>query len=106
MSEIEISTGNVYADIEVEGANEMLVKAQLAAIIQDILRTRNLAQKQAAEILNVPQPKLAQILRGSFRSISEAEMLECIRRLGRDVRIVIGPERPTPQIGRLMVVHA
>ena len=106
MSEIEISSGNVYVDTGVENADEMLVKAQLAASIQEILSNRNLTQTQAAEILGLPQPKLSRMLHGHFRGISEAKMMDCITRLGRDVRIVIGSEHRTDHIGRIEVVHA
>jgi len=106
MSEIEVSSGNVYADIGVENADEMLVKAQLAASIQEILSSRNLTQMQAAEILGLPQPKLSRMLHGHFRGISEAKMMDCITRLGRNVQIVIGPEHQTGQAGRVEVVHA
>ena len=106
MSEIETSSGNAYADIGVENADEMLVKAQLAASIKKILNARNLTQTQAAEILGLPQSKLSRMLHGHFRGISEAKMMDCITRLGRDVRIVIGPEHRTGQAGRVVVVHA
>jgi len=106
MNEIERSSGNVYAYIGVGDADEMLVKAQLAASIQKILNTRNLTQTQAAEILGLPQPKLSRILHGHFRGVSEAKMMDCIARLGQDVRIVIGPEHRTGHGGRVEVVHA
>ena len=106
MNDIEISNGNVYVDIDVASADEMLVKAQLAASIQKILSTRNLTQTQAAEILGLPQPKLSRMLHGHFRGISEAKMMDCITRLGRDVRIVIGSEHRAGQTGRVAVVHA
>ena len=105
MSEIEISSGNVYADIGVENADEMLVKAQLAASIQEILDNRQLTQTQAAEILGLPQPKLSRMLHGHFRGISETKMMDCLTRLGRDVRIVIGPEYRAGQPGRVEVVQ-
>ena len=100
------SSGNVYTDIGVENPEEMLVKAQLAASIQGILKARKLTQTEAAEILGLPQPKLSRILHGHFRGVSEAKMMECIARLGRDVRIVIGPEHQTGRGGRVEVVHA
>jgi len=106
MNEIEISSGNAYADLGVENADEMLVKAQLAASIKGILDARDLTQTEAAEILGLPQPKLSRILHGHFRGVSEAKMMDCIARLGRDVRIVIGPEHRTGQGGRVEVVHA
>ncbi|MBN6745121.1 helix-turn-helix transcriptional regulator [Acidithiobacillus ferrooxidans] len=100
---IEMSGGNVYADIGVPDAEEMLLKAQLASRIADMIQGKGLTQSQAAELLGIPQPKLSLMLRGQFRGISEAKMLECLARLGRDVQIVIGPEHAGT--GNIMVVQ-
>lgn len=86
---IEKGSNNVYADIGMPDAGEMLVKAHLAAKIGEIVKQRHLTQQQAAEILGMTQPKLSNMLRGQFRGISEAKMLDCLNRLGRDVEIVV-----------------
>lgn len=84
MKEIEKGSANVYADLGMTDAGEMLVKAQLATKIAEIIKHRRMTQVQAAELLGMPQPKLSNMLRGRFRGISEAKMLECLTRLGRD----------------------
>ena len=104
MIEIEAGSGNVYADLGRADADEMLVKAQLASKIGDIIKRRKLTQARAAEILNILQPKLSGLLRGQFRGISEAKMMDCLARLGRDVRIVVGPARRAPGAGVVKVV--
>ncbi|HEX7683826.1 MAG TPA: XRE family transcriptional regulator [Trinickia sp.] len=38
-----------------------------------------------ALLLGMPQPKLPEMLRGKFRGISQAKMIECLNRLRRDV---------------------
>lgn len=86
---IKKGSNNVYADIGMPDAGEMLVKAHLAAKIGEIVKQRHLTQQQAAEILGMTQPKLSNMLRGQFRGISEARMLDCLNRLGRDVEIVV-----------------
>jgi predicted XRE-type DNA-binding protein len=43
-------------------------------------------------VLGLTQPKLSKMLRGQFRGISEMKMMDCLIRLGRPVRIVVGPE--------------
>ena len=106
MIEIEQGSTNVYADLGHPDAEEMLVKAQLATKIGEILKSRNWTQQQAAEVLGMPQPKLSQLLRGQFRGISEAKMLEYLSRLGRRVQIVVGPERKATAPGRVEVVFA
>jgi predicted XRE-type DNA-binding protein len=106
MTEIEKSSGNVYADLESPDAGEMQVKARLATKIGEIIKHSHLTQQQAAEILGMPQPKLSGMLRGQFRGISEAKMIECLNRLGRDVQIVVRKAPRTHAGGRTSVVFA
>lgn len=94
MDEVMEGTGNVYADIGMPDAETMLVKAQLATAIADSIAMRKLTQQRAAEILGMTQSKLSNLLNGRFRGISEAKMMDCLARLGRDVRIIIGQEHP------------
>jgi len=44
--EIDLGSGNVYADLGTEYADEMLVKAQLAAKIAEIIKGRKLSQRR------------------------------------------------------------
>jgi predicted XRE-type DNA-binding protein len=86
---IEQGTGNPYADLGSPNAEEMLVKANLAREIAEIIKSRHLTQQRAAELLGMTQPKLSALLCGKFRGISQAKMMECLNRLGRDVEIVV-----------------
>jgi predicted XRE-type DNA-binding protein len=106
MIEIENGSANVYEDLGLLNAAEMQVKALLAAKIGEILKHRHLTQVQAAEILGMPQPKLSGMLRGQFRGISEAKMLDCMNRLGRDVEIVVRKPSRSGTTGRTSVVFA
>nr|WP_240647146.1 MULTISPECIES: hypothetical protein [Burkholderia cepacia complex] len=40
------------------------------------------------------------------RGVSEAKMLECLAKLGRDVQIVVGPDRQSGTEGHIEVVFA
>ncbi|MDR1274818.1 MAG: helix-turn-helix domain-containing protein [Candidatus Accumulibacter sp.] len=106
MIEIEESTGNVYADLDMADADKMMVKAQLATKIGEIIKSRKWPQQHAADVLGIPQSKLSKMLRGQFRGISEVKMLECLAQLGRDVQIVVGPARRAASSGRVAVVFA
>jgi predicted XRE-type DNA-binding protein len=104
MIEIETGSVNVYEDLGLPDAAEMHVKATLAAKIGEIIKHRHLTQIQAAEILGIPQPKLSGMLRGQFRGISEAKMLQCMNRLGRDVEIVVRKPSRSRATGRTRVI--
>ncbi len=106
MTLIEKGSTNVYADLGYPNAGEMLVKAQLASKIAEIIRSRELTQLQAAELLGLPQPKLSNMLRGRFRGISETKMIECLTRLGRNIEIVVKPASRSKAAGRVSVVFA
>jgi predicted XRE-type DNA-binding protein len=103
---IHAGSDNVYADLGLPDADEMLLKAQLVDKIHDILRDKGWTQRQAAEVLGLSQPKLSKMLRGQFRGISEAKMLECITRLDRDVQIIIGPNHFPAHTGHVTVRFA
>jgi predicted XRE-type DNA-binding protein len=83
---------SAYEELGFADAGEMLVKAKLVVKIAEILRERGWSQQQAATVLGLTQPKLSKMLRGQFRGISEMKMMDCLVRLGRGVKIVVGPE--------------
>jgi len=85
---VEEGSGNVYADLGYADSEGMLVKAQLAAKVAEIVQRRGLTQARTAEILGLTQPKVSAVLRGRFRGISEHRLLECLTRLGRDVALM------------------
>lgn len=89
------SIASAYSELGFPDADQMLLKAQLVAKIAEILRQRGWTQQQAAKTLGLTQPKLSRMLRGEFRGIGEIKMMECLVRLGRDVKIVVGPETDT-----------
>jgi predicted XRE-type DNA-binding protein len=103
---IEKSSGNIFADIGFANEQEMLVKANLALKISEIIAQRRLTQIEASAILGMPQPKLSKLLRGQFHGVSETKMLECLNKLGRDVQIVIRKANRDKRIGRTSVVFA
>ena len=96
---------SAYEEMGFADAGEMLVKAKLVLQIAEILRERGWSQQRAAKVLGMTQPKLSKMLRGQFRGISEMKMMDCLVRLGREVRIVVGPEKKKA-MGRLEVVAA
>jgi predicted XRE-type DNA-binding protein len=83
---------NAYEELGFPDAEEMVLKAQLALKISETLRRRGWSQEKAAKVLGMTQPKLSNMLRGQFRGISEIKMMDCLVRLGRGVKIVVGPE--------------
>lgn len=102
--DVEMGSGNVYADLDYADADEMLIKAQLVTKIAEIIRRKGLTQTQAGKLLGMPQPKLSNLLRGQFRGFSERRLMNCLTRLGRDVQIVVKATPRSRSDGRLSVI--
>lgn len=88
-----VKTTSVYEELGFPDAPEMLVKAQLVVKIAKILSKRRYSQQEAASLMGITQPRLSKMLRGQFRGISEAKLMECLIRLGCEVKIVVGTKR-------------
>lgn len=86
---ITASSGNVFEDLGLPDAEEMLVKAELAHQIATIIKARKWTQIKAAEKLGMTQPKLSEMLRGKYRGISSQKMTHYLNLLGQDVEIVV-----------------
>jgi predicted XRE-type DNA-binding protein len=80
--EFERGSTNVYADLGIPDADGMLIKAQLATKIGEIIKRRRLTQAEAAEIVGIPQPYVSGLLRGQFRDISKMKMRSFLACLG------------------------
>jgi predicted XRE-type DNA-binding protein len=106
MMKITKGSGNVYKDIGAANPEAMFAKAQLVSRIASIIETRGLTQREAAEIIGMPQPKLSNVLRGQFRGVSEAKLMDCLLRLGNDVQIVVKPTKRSASMGSLSVAFA
>jgi predicted XRE-type DNA-binding protein len=104
--DVEMGTGNVYADLGYGDADEMLIKAQLVAKIAEIIKRKGITQTQAAALLEMPQPKLSNLLSGRFRGVSERRLMDCLTKLGRDVQIVVKAAPRSRGNGRLSIVFS
>lgn len=85
--EIEVGSGNVFADLSLEDAPELKLKAAIVGQINSILRHRHLTQVQASELLGLPQPKISALKNGKLRGFSLEKLLEIMVKLDRDVEI-------------------
>ena len=91
--EVEEGSGNVFSDLDLPNPEEMLAKAELARRICDLLAERRLTQTKAAAVLGVDQPKVSALMRGKLDGFSTERLFRFLNALGRDVEIVIRPER-------------
>lgn len=84
---IEVGSGNVFADLGLEDAPELKLKAVIVGQINSILCHRHLTQVQAAKLLDLPQSKISGLENGKLRGVSLAKLLDIMLKLDRDVEI-------------------
>lgn len=99
------SSGNVFADLGLPDAEELLLKSNLAMKINNIIEKSHLSQTQAAAILGIPQPKVSMIQNGKLRGFSLEKLCHLLTLLGRDVDIVVR-DRKKGGVGHLRVTCA
>lgn len=85
----ETGSGNVFADLGLPDAEELLLKAQLMAAINAEIKRRGLTQEEAGDIVGLKQPDLSKIAHGRGSGFSTDRLMEVLRHLGRDVEIVV-----------------
>jgi len=99
--EVEISSGNVFADVGLPDADKLKIKSGLVIEITKAVRNLGLSQEEAGRRMGLPQPKLSGLLRGDFSNVSERKLMDCLNRLGYDIEIKIRPA--TAPVGHLML---
>ncbi|MDQ2730826.1 MAG: helix-turn-helix domain-containing protein, partial [Armatimonadota bacterium] len=82
-------SGNVFADLGLENPWGRLAKAQLAAEITNVIKSRGLTQAEAATILGVDQPKISMITRGNLSSFTLDRLVRFLYAFGKEVRVEV-----------------
>jgi predicted XRE-type DNA-binding protein len=91
--EFELSSGNVFRDLGLPGAEELKIKSGLAIEITRAIRRLGLTQHEAGRKMGISQAKVSGLMRGDFANLSESKLMECLNRLGYDIEIKLRPAR-------------
>jgi predicted XRE-type DNA-binding protein len=99
-------SGNVFADIGVAYPQRTLARAQIMFRIAGIIKERGLTQKEASELLGVPQSKISCLVNGKLSMFSLDLLLVLLNRLDRDVDIIIKPKTKEEKVASTHVLLA
>jgi predicted XRE-type DNA-binding protein len=80
------SSGNVFEDMRLPEADDLLAKAELAAKVADEIQRRRLTQGQAAALLGIDRPKISALKQGELSGFSIGRLTRFLVLSGRDVR--------------------
>ncbi len=100
--EVQRSSGNVFADLGLPDADKLKIKTGLVIEIRKAMQRLGLTQQEAARRMGITQPKVSDMMRGDFSNLSERKLMDCLNRLGYDIKV-----RPaTEPIGHLTLATA
>lgn len=92
VTEYEVSSGNVFADLGIENPEEELTKAQLAWEIETAIKKKKLNQTNAAKLMGISQPKVSALLKRKLDGFSVERLMHFLNTLGQDVDIIVRPK--------------
>lgn len=103
LPEFEVSSGNIFADLGLPNAEELLARANLMLRVTMLIKERGLTQAQAAKVLGTNQPTVSDLIRGKFNKFSLERLIGFMTALGQDVEISVRP-RPADKTGPALTV--
>jgi len=92
--EHEEGSGNVFADLGLDDADELYARSQIGIQVFRILKADGLKQREMAALLGITQPEVSHLMNGHFSRFTTDKLLGFLKRLERKVEIRISPHRP------------
>jgi predicted XRE-type DNA-binding protein len=99
---IEVGSGNIFADLGLPDADDMLLKSTIVIELRRLIKQRKLTQTAAAKLVGVNQADLSKVLGGHFRGYSEARLMRMLTAFGQDVEITTRPHHRAGAAGRII----
>lgn len=93
IKDYEVSSDNIFADLGLEGSEELLARAQLMHQLGLLIKSSKLSQKQIAQKLGITQPKVSMLISGKFNEFSSEKLMHYLSLIGCYVEISIQKPR-------------
>jgi len=100
------SSGNVFADLGLQNADEKQTKVRLAVAINQSLLGRRVSQIPAAGLLKISQPKISALANYRLDGFSAERLMHFLNALDCDVEIVIRRKPRSRKAARILVTAA
>ena len=89
----EESSGNVFADLGLDDAEELLVRAKLGHSVRIILEKKKLKQREIGKLLEIKQPEVSNLMNGRYTLFSQERLFAFLNKLNRKVRVQVSRRR-------------
>lgn len=91
MAKVTKSSGNVFEDLgfHTSEAENLKLRAQLMRELEILILDARLNQSDAAELLNIHQSRVSDLVRGKIDRFSIDTLVKLLARAGRQVEITV-----------------
>lgn len=90
-----VTRGNVFEDLgfSSEEAAILRMKTQLHIEIMDVIEKKGLTPRQLEKLLDIPQPRVSELVNGKISRMTADLLAKYLYRLGREVTLVTKTSR-------------
>jgi len=87
------SSGNVFEDLGFSGeeAENLKIRSDLMIHVLQVIESRDLKQREAAELFGVTQPRISDLARGKIELFSIDMLVTMLSHAGVHVSLVVEP---------------
>jgi predicted XRE-type DNA-binding protein len=85
----EESSGNVFADMGLDDADELLTRAKLGHSVRMILEKKKLKQREIGQLLEIKQPEVSNLMNGRYTLFSPERLFGFLNKLDRKVTVQV-----------------
>ncbi len=89
----EESSGNVFADLGLDNAEELLIRAKLGHAVRMILEKKKLKQREIGKLLEIKQPEVSNLMNGRYTLFSQERLFAFLNKLDRKVTVQVSRRR-------------
>ena len=100
----EESSGNVFADLGLKDADELLTRGKIGIVVLRLLKQRNLKQREISKLLGIPQPEVSHLMKGEFQRFSEGKLLIFLKRLDTEITLHLRPRNGENQSAETVIL--
>ena len=87
--EFENSSGNVFADLGLDEADELYTRTALGAQVVSIIKDQGYTQAETSKLLGIRQPEVSALMCAKFHRFSQERLISFLNKLDLKVTIQI-----------------
>jgi predicted XRE-type DNA-binding protein len=97
-------SGNIFADLELDDADELFTRGKIGIQVIRLLNRRNLKQREIGGLLGISQPEVSLLMNGEFQRFSDGKLINFLKRLDAKVTLHIQDRNLTNESSETLVL--